>query len=302
LLQGLGRMLEKHVPVPLGPSVQTRPVRWPRDWSCALARLGKHSYNPMAQPDDNLPVTTYHCYGLDKAAAFSTTHWSVVLTAARDDPVGASAALEKLCRKYWYPIYAFVRRRGADRQEAEDLTQGFFAHLLEMETLKKADRRKGKFRTFLLSALTKFLSNEWDKRQTAKRGGGRQILSLDEAAAEERYSVEPVEPGSPEKLFDQRWAATLVDGVLTRLREEYRTRGKAELLAQLESGLTQEAAPGGYAECAGTLGLSEGAVRVALHRVRRRFGELLREEIAQTVTSPAEVDDEIRHLFAAISA
>ena len=256
----------------------------------------------MEKPGNHSPATDLPSSGQDKAAAFATTHWSVVLTAGRDDPAGAAAALEQLCRKYWFPIYAFVRRRGSSQQEAEDLTQGFFAHLLEMETLKKADRGKGKFRTFLLAALTKFLSNEWDKRRTLKRGGRNQILSLDEMAAEELYRLEPVEPASPEKLFDRRWAATLVEGVLTRLREEYRARGKLELLAQLEPGLTQEAAPGGYAQWSGTLGLSEGAVRVALHRLRRRFGELLREEIAQTVTGPAEVDEEIRQLFQAISA
>jgi RNA polymerase sigma-70 factor (ECF subfamily) len=154
----------------------------------------------------------------------------------------------------------------------------------------------------LLSSLTKYLSNEWDKGQTLKRGGRRQIISLDEAAAEELYSLEPVEPSSPEKLFDRRWAVTLVNGVLARLREEYRAAGKADLWARLEPGLTQEAAPGSYADWAAALNLTEGAVRVALHRLRRRYGELLREEIAQTVASPAEVDEEIRHLFAAISA
>jgi len=255
----------------------------------------------MVQSDDNTPATDYPILGQGKAAAFSTTSWTAVLTAGHNDLAGAAAAMEQLCRKYWYPIYAFVRRRGSDRHEAEDLTQGFFAHLLEMETLAKVDRRKGKFRTFLLSALTKYLSNEWDKRQTLKRGGRRQIISLDEAAAEQFYSLEPVEPASPEKLFDRRWASTLVNGVLALLREEYRAAGKADLLAQLEQGLTQEAPPGRYADWAATLGLSEGAVRVALHRLRRRFGELLRQEIAQTVASPAEVDEEIRHLFAAIS-
>jgi RNA polymerase sigma factor (sigma-70 family) len=256
----------------------------------------------METPDNPSRTIDNPWSGQDKAATFSTTNWSVVVTAGQDNLAGATVAMEQLCRRYWYPIYAFVRRRGSDRHEAEDLTQGFFAHLLEMETLKKADQRKGKFRTFLLSSLTKFLSNERDKRQAVKRGGGRQILSLDEAAAEQLYSLEPVEPGSPEKLFDQRWAATLVDGVLARLREEYRARGKAQLLAQLEPGLTQEALPGRYAEWATVLQLNEGAVRVALHRLRRRFGELLREEITQTVANPAEVDEEIRHLFTSISA
>ena len=145
----------------------------------------------MEPPANRSRPTESACFGQEKAAAFSTTHWSVVLTAGHDELAGAAAALEELCRKYWYPIYAFIRRRGSERQEAEDLTQGFFAHLITMESLKRVDRRKGKFRTFLLSSLTNFLNNEWDKRHTAKRGGHRQILSLDQAAAEELYSLEP---------------------------------------------------------------------------------------------------------------
>lgn len=264
--------------------------------------LAKLFQQPMNPSDNDSSATEPARFGQGHAGAFQTTNWSEVLNAAQNDLAGAAAAMEQLCRRYWFPIYAFVRRRGSDRQEAEDLTQGFFAHLLEMETLKKVDRQKGKFRTFLLSALTKFLSNEWDKRQTLKRGGRRQIISLDEVAAEQLYSLEPAESGSPEKLFDRRWASTLVDGVLGLLREEYRAAGKADLLARLEPSLTQEAAPGSYADWAAALGLSEGAMRVALHRLRRRFGELLRQEIAQTVASPGEVDEEIRHLFAAISA
>jgi RNA polymerase sigma factor (sigma-70 family) len=226
----------------------------------------------------------------------------MVLAAGWKDSAQSTAALELLCRKYWRPIYAFVRRRGYDVHEAEDLTQSFFAHVLEMEMLKKADQRKGKFRTFLLAALTKFLSNEWDKRQTIKRGGRKQILSLDEVAAEEQDQLALMEPAAPEKLFDRRWAAALLDSVLTRLRREYRDRGKAELLARLESGLTQEVTPGRFTEWAAALEMSEGSARVALHRIRRQFGELLREEIAQTVTDPAEVDEEIRYLFKAISS
>jgi RNA polymerase sigma factor (sigma-70 family) len=256
----------------------------------------------MDQQGYNLPATEIPCRGQGEAGAFSTTNWSVVLTAAQHNLAGAAAALEQLCRRYWYPIYAFIRRRGSGRQEAEDLTQGFFAHLLEMETLKKVDRQKGKFRTFLLAALTKFLSNEWDKRQTAKRGGRRQIISFDEATAEDLYGLEPVELDSPEKLFDHRWASMLVDRVLALLREEYRAAGKEDLMAKLEPSLTQEASPGRYADWAANLGLSEGAARVAQHRLRRRFGELLRDEIAGTVATPAEVDEEIRHLFAVISA
>lgn len=222
--------------------------------------------------------------------------------AGKDNLPVAADALEKLCRRYWYPIYAFLRRRGLNRHDAEDLTQSFFAHLLEMDSLAKVDREKGKFRTFLLSALTNYLNNEWEKGQTAKRGGRRQIISLDEAAAEQLYSLELVEPSSPEKLFDRRWASAVVESVLARLREDYRAAGRTDLLAQLEPSLAEEPAAGRYADWAAALGLSEGAVRVALHRLRRRFGELLREEIAQTVASPAEVEEEIRHLFATIAA
>jgi len=224
-----------------------------------------------------------------------------VLGAGQRDLAGATAALERLCRTYWYPIYAFVRRRGSDQHEAEDLTQAFFAFLLEKDTLKKVDRQKGKFRTFLLAALTNFLNNEWDKRQTLKRGGQRQIISLDEAAAEGLYLREPTDSLTPEKLFERRWASTVVEQVLARLKQEYVEGGKAGLFAKLEPALTGEVGTGVYAGWAAALGTSEGAVKVALHRMRRRFGELLRSEVAHTVSSPEEIDDEIRHLFAAIA-
>ena len=231
---------------------------------------------------------------------FSTTNWSVVLAAGQDNFDRAAVALERLCRKYWYPVYAFIRRRGSDGYEAEDLTQAFFAHLLEKETLKKVNRQKGKFRSFLLASATNFLTNEWDKRQTLKRGGQNQIISLDEMAAEELYRHEPAGSLTPEKLFERRWAFTLVDQVLARLKEEYIAADKVLLFTKLEPGLTGEINPGLYAEWAVALDMSEGAVRVAVHRFRRRFGELLRSEIAHTVATPAEVDEELRHLFAAI--
>jgi len=224
-----------------------------------------------------------------------------VLTAGSSDLSGAAAALEQLCTRYWYPIYAFVRRRGFSAHEAEDLTQGFFARLLEKETLKRADRKRGRFRTFLLSALTSFLNNEWDKLQALKRGGQVQIISLDETAAEERYRHEPVELATPERLFERRWALTLLEQVLARLKQEYASAAKAKLFAQLEPSLVGEATPGQHGEWAVALGMNEGAVRVALHRLRRRYGELLRSEIADTVASHAEVEDEIRHLFASLS-
>lgn len=237
-----------------------------------------------------------------RPSAFATTHWSVVLGAGHTDFAGAPAALEELCRNYWYPLYVFIRRRGSDPQEAEDLTQAFFAFLLEKKTLKKVDRRKGKFRSFLLAALTNFLNNEWDKRRTRKRGGHHLIISLDDMAAEDRYCREPADPLTPERLFERRWASTLLELVLNRLKREHSCGAKAELFATLQAGLTGEIGAGTYAVWASTLGMSNGAVKVALHRLRRRFGQLLRAEIARTVTNSAEVDEEIRHLFAAVAS
>ncbi len=233
---------------------------------------------------------------------FTTTHWSVVLSARDRACAEGQAALEELCRKYWYPLYAFVRRRGWNPLDAADLTQAFFVFLLENEALKQAQREKGKFRSFLMAAMANFLNNEWDKRRTLKRGGQRQMVSLDALTAEERYRLEPVDPLTPEKLFERRWTMTLVEHVLARLKQEYTAEGKADLFELLEPGLTGELAEGSYADWAKALGMSRGALKVALHRLRRRFGEALRREVAHTVATPAEIDAEIRQLFAAISA
>jgi RNA polymerase sigma factor (sigma-70 family) len=233
---------------------------------------------------------------------FTTTNWSVVLELVQTDYGRAAGALESLCVRYWYPVYAFIRRRGSDPHEAKDLTQAFFTHLLENETLKKVDRQKGKFRSFLLAAATNFLTNEWDKHQSLKRGGQHQIISIDDTETEELYRHEPVAALTPENLYDRRWAFTLLNEVLARLKQEYFAANKAEFFARLQPGLVDEVNPGLYADSAVALNLSEGAVRVAVHRLRRRFGELLRGEIARTVASPAEVDEEIRHLFAAIAS
>jgi RNA polymerase sigma-70 factor (ECF subfamily) len=234
------------------------------------------------------------------SVAFATTQWSMVLAAGGADLARSAAALEKLCQRYWPPIYAFIRRRGSDRHEAEDLTQAFFAHLLDHETLKKADPCKGKFRSFLLASLTKFLANESDKRQAWKRGGRLQIISFDQAGALESSLRERGMEVAPEKLFDRQWAALLVDRVLARLKEGYAKDDKAELFLKLEPGLTGEPKPGWLSDP--DLGLSEPAMRVALHRLRRKFGELLRREVAQTVSSAAEVDEEIRQLFSCLAS
>jgi len=234
------------------------------------------------------------------SAAFTTTQWSEVLDARQTDPDRARAALENLCTRYWYPLYAFVRRRGHGPHDAEDLTQSFFAHLLSHEALRSVDPAKGLFRTFLLSSLVNFLNDQHDRHQALKRGGGKQLVSWDALTAEELYRHEPAEGLTPEKLFERRWALTLIEQVLSRLRQEYEASGKSELFRQLEGCLTGGVDLGFYEGTARLLGMNEGAVRVALHRLRRRLGELLRSEIAHTVTCPEQVDDEIRYLFTAI--
>jgi RNA polymerase sigma factor (sigma-70 family) len=232
---------------------------------------------------------------------FVTTHWSVVLAAGRGDSTRASAALEKLCRNYWYPLYAFVRRLGHGAHDAEDLVQSFFAICLEKNYLGTADQTKGRFRSFLLIALKRFLANEWDKARTLKRGGKQTSISLDSLAAEQRYALEPVDHLSADKLFERRWALTLLDQVVARLRDEQAASGKLEQFEQLKECITAAGRGTPYADSATRLGMSEGAVKVAVHRLRQRYRELLEEEIANTVASPEEIEEERRHLLAALS-
>ena len=236
------------------------------------------------------------------AANFSPTHWSVVLAAAgRSDSTHARDALEKLCRNYWLPIYAFVRRQGHNPPDAQDLTQEFFTRLLEHNYLAAVDREKGRFRSFLLASLKHFLANEWDKARAQKRGGGRAFISIDAAAAESSVSLEPADAVTADKIFERRWALSLLEQVLRRLREEYTRDGKDRQFEQLKSTLTEASRSVPYAEIAARLGTSEGAVKVAVHRLRQRYRELLRAEIADTVADPGEIDDEIRNLFAALA-
>ncbi len=232
---------------------------------------------------------------------FATTHWTVVLAAGRGASPGAFEALEQLCRTYWYPLYAFIRRRGHDAHEAQDLTQGFFARFLEKNYLGDVDRSKGRFRSFLLASLKHFLANEWDRRNALKRGGGRTVIALDDREAESRYRLEPKDEWSADKIYERRWALTLLDRVLARLQEEFVSAGKAEQFEHLKLFLSlgKNAAP--YADVAAKLGMTEGAVKVAVHRMRHRYRELLRNEIARTVSSPAEVEEEIRCLFQVLS-
>lgn len=231
---------------------------------------------------------------------FATTHWSLV--AAAQDPGGpaARAALADLCRAYWFPVYAYVRRRGHDRHAAEDLTQAFFARLLEKNDLAAADRTRGRFRTFLLTACQHFLANEHDRAAAKKRGGGAAHFPLDFAAAEGRFAREPAAPETPERAFERRWALDLLDGALAELRQEYADSGRGKLFDALKGCLTAGGADVAYADLAAELNMTEGAVKVAAHRLRQRYRDRLREAIARTVADPAEVDDEVRDLFAAL--
>ena len=231
---------------------------------------------------------------------FATTHWSVVLTAQRSDSTRAHAALSQLCQTYWYPLYAFVRRQGHGAHDAQDLTQEFFARLLEKNYLAVVARERGKLRSFLLAALQHFLANEWHRARAARRGGGQVIASLNETDPEGRYVREPADETTAEKIFERRWATTLLEQVVRRLRAEFGRAEKAELYDALKNCLTIERRAVPYAELAARLQMSEGAIKVAVHRLRARYREVLRDEIAQTVSSPEEVEEELRHLFAAL--
>jgi RNA polymerase sigma-70 factor (ECF subfamily) len=232
---------------------------------------------------------------------FTTTHWSVVLMAGKTESASAEQALNQLCRTYWYPLYAFIRRKGHSPHDAQDLTQAFFARLLEKNYVAQADRERGRFRTYLLAALTHFLADEWDKARRLKRGGGREFVSFDAASAEERYRLEPIDQLDAAKLYERRWVTTLFDQVLARLEQEFRDSDKGELFDCLKSSLLADSDNPSYAELGSRLGLKEDAVKQAVHRMRRRYRELFRKEIAQTVAGPGEVEDELKHLFAALS-
>ena len=233
--------------------------------------------------------------------AFVTTRWTVVLSAGRKSSPQSDQALEELCRAYWYPLYAYVRRHGHSREDAEDLTQAFFARFLEKNYLEGLNREKGKFRAFLLASLKHFLANEWDRAHRQKRGGHATHLSLDWENAENHYHLEPADPLSPDRLYDRAWALALLEKVIARLREECAVSGRAALYEQARAFLTVDQAAIPYADAAAALRMEEGAVRVAVHRLRRRYRELLREEIAQTLSDPAQVAEEMQALFSAFS-
>ncbi|NLE37726.1 MAG: sigma-70 family RNA polymerase sigma factor [Pirellulaceae bacterium] len=230
---------------------------------------------------------------------FATTRWTMVLCAGGGQSPESRAALAVLCESYWFPLYAFVRRAGHSVDDAQDLTQEFFARLLAQPLLERADREKGKFRTFLLAAMKHFLADQWDRARAQKRGGGRAVVSFDAMDAEARYRLEPADDLTPERIFERQWALALLEHVLSRLESEMASDGRSPLFDALKDTLG-----GGrsatHAAIAAELGMTEGAVKVAAHRLRRRYRTLLREEIAQTVAGPDEVGDEIRYLLSCL--
>jgi RNA polymerase sigma factor (sigma-70 family) len=233
--------------------------------------------------------------------AFTTTHWSVVLEAQGESPA-AQEALEKLCRKYWRPIHSFVRRQGIGPADAEDLTQGFFASLLEHRNLNAVRKEQGRLRCYLLGALKYFLADERRRAMAIKRGKGQRLIPLEELRAGERIEMEPADPLTAERIYERRWASTLLDRVLSRLEDQYRTRGNAALFDSFNQLLGDEPSAPSQADIAAQLGMTENAVSQAFHRFRQSYQSLLREEIANTVATPGDIENELRYLIAVIRA
>lgn len=231
---------------------------------------------------------------------FATTQWSVVLAAAKTNRREAKIALAQLCETYWYPLYAYVRRRVGKVDEARDLTQAFFCHLLERHAIARADRERGRFRDFLLAAFKNFLSNEADRTRAKKRGGGKRPLSLDFESGESRYQIEPFHELTPEKLYERRWVLTLLDQTLERLRLELAAAGRAEHFEQFKDALTDEVTVADYERAAEALGITPAAAKQAAYRMRKRYRQLFREEVARTVADEADVDVEIGRLLASL--
>lgn len=238
--------------------------------------------------------------GRTALAAFQTTHWTQILKAAHPDAPSDNAAFADLYLAYWHPLYAFARRRGLSPAEAEDIIQDFFLHLVSKQALSGLHRDGGRFRSFLLKSLDNFLRNEWQRAQAQKRGGGQRPLSLNAEEGETRFALDTPDGETPETIFEKRWAFTLLEHVTERLREEYAEAGKRELFDQLRGSLQGDRSSPAYATIAAQCGMIEGAVKVAVHRLRQRYGELLRQAIARTVSDPAEVDDELRYLISVV--
>jgi RNA polymerase sigma factor (sigma-70 family) len=235
--------------------------------------------------------------GIRHDPRFPSTRWSVVLRARGPESQGADQALSELCANYWYPLYAYARRLGKTPAEAEDLAQEFFARLLAKNYLDAADPEKGRLRTFLLTAFKRFLANEWDKERALKRGGGQRPLSIDATRAEDRYVHEPADSLTPDRLYEQQWALNLLEHVLRDLQTQYEERGRGPLFQALRATITMDGSSASHAELGRQLSLSESAVKVAVHRLRKRYRELIRAHIATTTASPEDVDEEIQHLF-----
>jgi RNA polymerase sigma-70 factor (ECF subfamily) len=249
----------------------------------------------MPPSDETLPLA------MAGGGTFHTTHWSVVLAARQADAPGARQALEQLCRVYWYPLYAYLRRAGWAEPDAQDLTQGFFAHLLEHQTLDRVAREKGRFRSFLLASLKYYAAGERARARRQKRGVGQTLISLDAVSGEERYRLESRDERTPEQLFERRWAMELLDRTLARLGREHADGDRAELFAALQPFLAAKEGGESYAAVAARFGRTEDAVKKTVQRMRRRYQELFREEIAQTVSAPDEIEDELRHLCEVVS-
>ena len=263
-----------------------------------LAQL--FSWMSSVPADDQVtPLTGIGGRGQNGSVAFATTHWSVVLT-AQGESTEADAALEKLCRTYWWPLYGFVRREGYKPEEAQDLTQDFFALLLERKDLDAVRREKGRLRSYLLASLKNFLSKAHRRAMAIKRGEGKPLVPLEELLAREGADLEPADTLSADRIYERRWALTLLEQVLARLEEEYRVAGNAALFEQLKQMLVDEPDRPSQAEAARKLGMTENAVKQAFYRLRQRYRELLREEIAHTVAVPADVEDELRHFISVL--
>lgn len=242
---------------------------------------------PQEHPSDRL-----------QRVQFTNTNWSEVIAAGDAGSPTSKTALESLCRAYWYPLYAYVRRKGYATPDAEDMTQGFFSQLLERNYLTAADRNRGRFRSFLLGAFEHFLAREWTRAHAQKRGGGQPVVSFDGMPAEQRYALEPVDNLTPQMIYERRWALTILERARQGLRAEYEARGQASQIVPLEPLLSEPSSEKSYAEIATGLGMTEGALKVAVHRLRKRYGELVRLEIAQTLATTDELDAELEHLLA----
>ena len=254
-------------------------------------------------PHEVTSATTFDpaATGEHGGAAFTTTHWSVVLEARGESPA-AQEALEKLCRTYWRPIFAFLRRQGFPPAEAEDITQGFFAQLLERRSLDAVRKEKGRLRSYLLGALKYFVADEQRRAMAIKRGKGQRLIPLEELRDDERIEMEPADPLTAEMIYERRWASTVLERVLSRLKDEYRAADNAALFDSLKQLLPDEPGSPSQAEIATQLGMTENAIRQAFYRFRQRYQSLLREEIAHTVATPGDIEDELRHLIAVIRA